>query len=78
MKMNRHEYRAGLLACYAAAQAIAQHDLPAMLEAADRAEAMGPVLDPTLYRDKAGAMHEDRKVISAAMELHRVGKEMLR
>lgn len=35
--------------------------------AARHADAFGPILDPTFYREKAGAMEEDRRMLEAAL-----------
>jgi hypothetical protein len=63
------EYRAAVLACHMARQILQLHELPTILDAIERAGAIGPVLDPTLYRDKAKAMEEDREILRAAMAL---------
>lgn len=43
------------------------------IAAIDRADAIGPVVDPTLYRAKAQVMGEDRQVLLAVRELGRLG-----
>lgn len=65
--MTVEEYRAALAACVLARDLLRQHDLSALLRAIDRADAVGAMLDPTLYRDRAHLMHEDRAVFSAAL-----------
>ena len=56
---------------------LSQLDLPAMLERIERAHALGPMLDPTLYRAKAKAMDEDAELIRAALPLWRHAQKML-
>jgi len=41
-----------------------------MLEAIREAEAVGPMLDPTLYKAKAQAMAEDKALLEAALPLY--------
>jgi hypothetical protein len=48
-------------------------DLDAALQAIDRADAVGSILDPTAYRDNARRMHEDRATLSAVRDLARLG-----
>jgi hypothetical protein len=62
----RDAYRNARLACELARNLLREHDFGELLRAIGRAEALGPMLDPTLYREKAGAMDEDRKVFEAA------------
>ncbi len=70
------EYREAVHACTLVASLLRAHDLPAMLEAIDRAHAVGPIVDPTLYRAKVGAMLEDREVLAAALPLWRIGEKL--
>lgn len=44
------------------------------LSAIDRADSVGIMLDPTLYRANARRMHEDREVIAALRALARLGE----
>jgi hypothetical protein len=55
------------------ADLLAQHDLPGLLRDIERAHAAGPILDPTLYRDKAKAMDEDAELLRAALKLRAFG-----
>lgn len=43
------------------------------IAAVDHADALGPVLDPTAYRDNATAMLEDREVLAAVRDLAHIG-----
>lgn len=60
------DYRAARMACEVAKALLEQHDFKKILDAISRAESVGAILDPTLYRDKIGAMLEDRQVFGAA------------
>lgn len=60
------DYRAARMACEVAKALLEQHDFKKLLDAISRADALGPFVDPTLYRSKAGAMLEDRQVFGAA------------
>lgn len=62
------DYRTALRAAVLAATMLAEHDWKGLIEAIDRADAVGPFLDPTLYRDKAAAMQSNREVFKAAMD----------
>lgn len=45
---------------------LSMHDYGKLIEAQNTADAIGPIIDPTLYRDKMKAMHEDRTIFEAA------------
>ena len=62
-------YRAAVIAAKLAAELLAQHPIAELLRAIDRADAIGPILDPTLYRGKQVAMHEDKCILEAALRL---------
>ena len=63
------EYREALRACILAREILRAHDLPAFIFAIGQAETLAPILDPTLYREKAAAMGEDLALFRAAMTL---------
>lgn len=63
--MEQDEYRARLLTAYAVARTIRLLPLAAMLDAIDRADAAGPILDPTAYLQHGAAMREDGSVLRA-------------
>jgi len=73
-RVQRH--REAVKTVYMAGLSIVGHDLPELLRAIERADAFGPILDPTLYRDRAGAMHEDRELLEAALPLWRFAQRM--
>lgn len=70
------QYRDDLVRVYAAAAAL--HDVPVekMLNAIEAADAFGPLLDPIRYRDGAGAMHQDRDALRAALPLIVLGRAL--
>ncbi len=70
------EYRAAIQAAVVASKMLVIHDVPDLLEAIERAHAVGPMLDPTLYRDKAKAMDEDKEILEAALPLWRLGRKL--
>jgi hypothetical protein len=65
------EYQAAVGSCALVGSMLTQYDLPAMLNAIERAEAIGPMIDPTLYREKAEAMGQDKDLLEAALPLWR-------
>lgn len=74
--MAQNEYQHAVTACYVAASMLMQFDLDAVLEQISEAEAVGPLIDPTLYREKGGAMQEDKQIVEAARQLQRVAKRL--
>ena len=71
--MTKEEYQHAVLSCVLAAKMLVVYDIPKLIEAIDRADAVGPILDPTLWREKHRAMDEDRQIIEAALPLWKVG-----
>jgi hypothetical protein len=69
------DYQNTLFMIIAAGEALTIHDLPAMLDAINRAEGLGPLLNPTLFIQKSGAMSIDKALVEAAMPLWRHMKE---
>lgn len=63
------EYKGGLHGVGMAMLILSQHDLPAMLEAARRSDAIGCFVDPTLYMEKAEALRIDIETLEAALPL---------
>lgn len=60
-----------------AARLLLHHDLPGLIDAIERADSFGAILDPTLYRAKQKAMHEDKEIFEAALPLWRLGRRLL-
>lgn len=65
-------YRAAVTACVMAGQLLAMHDLPKLIRDIDRADAVGPLLNPTLWIQKNQAMKQDRAVLAAALDLRAI------
>lgn len=59
--MDRDEYYHNNVRVALTANAIELLPLEAMIEMQNRAEALGPLLDPTAYRDKADEFHVDKE-----------------
>lgn len=72
------EYRSVLYACRVAATVLSVHDIDAMLMAIVEADTLAPLLNPTLYREKAKAMHEDRELLEAARPLWCLAKRHMK
>ena len=70
------DYRAALEAVAMAMAILRQHDLPRLLFAIERADTLGPILHPTLYREKGAAMREDAEVLEAALPLWRLAERV--
>lgn len=71
------EYREAVHTVVLCARMIAVHDLPAILESIERADIVGPMIDPTLWREKHKAMDQDREILRAALDLHAIGKQLV-
>ncbi len=67
------DYQATVGMLYAWANVLAHVDLPGLLRDIARAEAVGPIVDPTLYREKGKALREDRAILEAASRLRDIG-----
>jgi hypothetical protein len=70
------DYRAAVISAVLCARMLAQHDLPKLLHDIEHAHAVGPILDPTLYRGASRAMSEDAEILKAAMPLYQIGKSL--
>jgi len=74
--MDKETYQAAVRCAAMTASMLAQWDIPVLLSSIDQAESIGPLVDPTLYREKAEAMREDRDILKAALPLWRIGKKL--
>lgn len=72
------EYRAAVQAAVLCAKLLEQHDIPQLLRDIEHADAVGPILNPTLWMQKHGAMNEDREVLRAALALRNIGVKLAR
>lgn len=66
--MSREEYMAAQQAVRVAAAILKEMNLEDALCWAEAAGAVGPILDPTLYREKQQALREDIDLLRAARE----------
>ena len=64
---DRESYITARMACEVARKLLEGHNFDELLADIDRADALGPLLDPTLYREKHRAMEEDAEVFRAAL-----------
>ena len=71
---KQEDYQNAIGACMAAARIITLYDLPDLLNSIATADALGPILDPTLWIQNNQKMTEDRKIIEAAMPLWKLAK----
>ena len=76
-KLGQEEYAIVLRHVYLAARFLADVNIPAALEAISRADSVGAILDPTLYRAKSAAMQEDAEVLRAALPLSKIGSKLV-
>lgn len=71
-----HEYRDALKACLFAAGMLKAFDIPKILESIDHADAVGPILDPTLWMQKSEKMREDKEIFRAALPLYQLAMKL--
>jgi len=74
--LSKEEYQAAVHAAALAAQLLAEHPLPKLLDSIGTADAVGPMFNPTLWLEKRDAMLQDKRLLEAALPLHKLGKEM--
>ena len=67
--ITKDNYAANLAFLWSQACLVAEQPLAEMLAAAERADTVGLVLDPTLYRDKVVALHEDMEMLRALLHV---------
>jgi len=70
------EYQNTLRVCAMLAGLVVDHEIPKMLEMIERADSIGGMIDPTLYREKHGAMMEDKELLEAVLPLWRIAKKL--
>jgi hypothetical protein len=63
------EYQDAVRRVALVASMLADIDFAKLIRAIDHADAVGPILNPTLWRDRHKAMHEDRALLVAAQNL---------
>lgn len=68
------EYQLAVRSCALMAGLLLMHDLPGLIKAIESADAIGPLIDPTLWRAKGSAMLEDKELLEAALPLWRYAR----
>ncbi len=74
--MTADEYQNSLLLAYRIAQVAASLPLAEMLSAISHSDAIAPILDPTLYREKASAMAQDANLLRALRPVAEIGRAL--
>ncbi len=74
--MNQSEYVGAVKAVHLCLAVLGQHDLQKVLANIGTAESIGPILDPSLWIQKGGAMAEDKEAVEAAMPLWRLARKL--
>ena len=64
-KVTKENYQPTLAGLWALVRLIEESPLSEMLAAAERADSIGAILDPTLYREKGRALAEDIEMLDA-------------
>ena len=62
------EYQSARYACEMAQNFLKQHDFKKLIADINTADAIGPMVDPTLWMQKGQAMLEDKEVFAAAQK----------
>lgn len=62
-------YQLTVKACALARAILQSYDVPKTLRDIEHAEAVGPIFDPALWREKSQAMAEDKALLQAALAL---------
>jgi len=73
--VNVDEYREHLIGAILIVKMAGNIPVPELLQAIEHAEVVGPVLDPTLYRNKAHAMEQDKELLRAVLPIHQLAKK---
>lgn len=76
--MDSEQYHAELVRAYAIVTTLLDMPLADMLQAARHAEAIGPFVAPTLFREQGGNLRHDIRVLEVLREaqdrLHRLSR----
>lgn len=70
------DYACTLRTAHLAMRLLSQWDVPAVLRAQEQAHAVGPILDPTLYRQRAEALRQDQEILRATLPLWRLARKL--
>lgn len=71
------EYKSDLFLILMAARALAGVDVSKRIAEIERAHAIGPIVDPTLWMKKREAMEQDRDLLRAALPLAELGRRLV-
>ena len=69
--MNEAEYRAELQSIVTMAALIPRLKIWEVLQAMERAETVGPIADPTLFREASPKLQRQKEIVAAALEFQR-------
>lgn len=75
--MTGAEYQNAIKTCAMAARIMATLEIDKLLESISKADAVAPLVDPTLWMQKRDAMLQDRELLNAARPLWEWGKKTL-
>jgi hypothetical protein len=70
------DYRSAIATIILCGQMLNQFDLAKLIDAINRAESTGPILNPTLWIQKSQAMAQDKQLIEAALPLWKLIKDL--
>jgi len=76
--MDPIDYKLALDNAATAARLLSLVDLPAAQEQMNKADAVGPYIDPTLYREAKDGLRLQRDLLAAAKPLWQWAREMAR
>lgn len=74
--MNRITYQSNLTTLYLLAGMVKEIPLREMLAAADHSMGIGPILDPTLWRQNHQKLQEDIELMRAVLPLHTLAQKI--
>ena len=75
--MDKAIYQANMQVLLSYVAILNQLELAQMLEAMDRAEAFGPILDPTLYRAASANLRWQKEIVMAALEFQQTVRKII-
>lgn len=74
--MNEAEYKAAQMQLVMLARILADIDLPALQNLITRGNSIGPIIAPTMYRDKMGDLERMEGLVQAFMPAWKKANEM--
>lgn len=76
LSTKQKAYRKQLLKLIHALQVIHTVDVPKLIQNINTAETIGPMIDPTLYRQNQKAMKEDKEMLKALLPAWEFGNKL--